>query len=298
MDFGGKQGAIRLGWLVGISALAATARAETSYEFVAHSAENYGSSGYCSGDPLTNANEDATYVDNGIVFYNQKEFFTNLLFDGRDITDQVNFSWGVDENDPNGSDFADIIFISGHSAGSCTAGSERSWINPGDNADGCAIYLSHKTSSSRHMTLGGATEGRDANAMIIYGCLTTLYCAYTAGSYDALSRSDGQFNLLNGFHGDVAEVSGYQSDLSEYSIDVVYDSMGDAWLDWMYWPDIGNGEDNCPSSIGWGANTSEMDDFFNNAAWTSLPNNGSRTTDKFYRICGCDPHNGAALPGC
>jgi hypothetical protein len=297
MQFGGKA-AIRLGWLISISALAATGRADTAYEFVAISAENYGSSGYCGGDALTNANEDATYIDNGIIGYHQFEYWTNLYFDGRDITDAVNFAWGADETDPSGSDFADIIFISGHAGGSCTAGSERSWFTPGDNIDGCSIYLSHKTSSSRHMTLGGATSGRDAAALITFACQTALYCAYTAGSYDALSRSDGQFNLLNGFHGDVAEVSGYQSDLSEYSWDTLFGAMGDAWLDWMYHPDVGGGEDNCPSSIGWGANSTEMDDFFNNAAWGSLPSNGSRTTDKFYKICGCNPHNGAALPGC
>jgi hypothetical protein len=297
MQFGGKV-AIHLGWLISISAFAATGQAETQYEFVAHSAEPYGTAGYCSGDALTNANEDAGYIDDGMIFYGQLAYWTNLSFDGADLTDAVNFAWGADETDPTGSDFADVVFVSGHSGGNCTSGSERVWITPGDDDDGCNIYLAHKTAASRNITLGGTTEGRDANAMVTYGCMTTHYCVYTAGSFAGLSRSDGQFNLLDGFHGDVAEVSGYQSDLSSYSNDALYGAMGDAWLDWMYSPNIGTGEENCPSAIGWGSSTTNIDSFYNTAAWHSMPSTGSRTTTKFYRICGCDPHNGSALPGC
>jgi hypothetical protein len=295
MKCGGMKRAIQLGWLISIAAFAVPVRAEN--EFMAHSAETYGSTGACAGDALTNANEDATYLDDGLAGYDQLEYQTNLFFDGRDITDATNFTWGDDDIDPSGSDFADVLFFSGHSGGSCTSPA-RTWITPGDVADGCTIYASHTTSSSRHVTFGGTTTGSELEAFVTFGCATTLYCAFTAGAYAGMSASSGQYNILNGFHGDVAEVSGYQSDLREYSNDAPNDAIGDAWLDWMYDSDVGGGADNCPSSILWGANSTETDDFFSFSGWFDLHNNGARSTTRFYKLCGCDPINGAALPSC
>jgi hypothetical protein len=289
----GNTKAIRFGWIAAVCAVALEARAEN--EFVAHSAENYGSSGYCSGDALTNANEDATYLDNGLGGYDQLEYWTNLYNDGRDFADQNNFAWGADENDPAGTDFADVIFFSGHGSGSCSSPA-RAWITPGDNADGCTIYLAHATSASRHVTFGGTVENREAKAFVTFACQTATYCQHTGGAYDAMSQ--GQFNILNGFHGDVAEVAGYQSDLGSYSNAVGTEDIGGAWLDWMYDPDVGGGADNCPTSIVFGANSSETADYFSHAGWYDFHDNGARTTHTYYRLCGCDPVNGVALPSC
>jgi hypothetical protein len=289
----GHHNAIHFGWLAISCAVAFPARAEN--EFVAHSAEAYGSSGFCSADALTNASEDAFYIDNGIAGYDQVDYWTDLYNDGRDFTDPAQFAWGVDNDDPYGTDFADVIFFSGHSGASCT-GTPRVWITPGDNADGCTIYVAHATAASRHATFGGATAGSDADAFVTFGCNTTQYCAFTGAAYDGMSQ--GQFNIVNGFHGDVAEVSGYQSDLSSYSNAAEFNDIGEAWLDWMYDPDVGGGADNCPSSIVFGANSSETDDFYANAGWFDFHDNGARTTNNFYRLCGCDPIDGPALPGC
>jgi hypothetical protein len=284
---------------MGLVALAA-APVRAEYEFTAHSAEPYGSAGYCGGDALTNANEDALYLDNGMSGYDQLVYQTNLLNDLRDFADSGNHANGDDNLDPTGTDFADVVFYSGHGGASCTSGSERIWMTPGDSTDGCTIYPTHATSSSRHVTFGGTTAGEDAEIFVTFSCNTTQYCVYTASSdpFAGMSAAGGQFNQLNGFHGDVAEVSGYQSDMGSFSNDAIYNGVGDAWMDWMYHPDVGGGADNCPSVIGWGANTSETDDYFTYSGWLDLHNNGSRGTDKFYRLCGCDPIDGAALPSC
>jgi hypothetical protein len=293
----GKRIAIQLGWLTVIGAVATESRADN--EFVAISAEDYGAAGRCAGDPLSNANEDGLYMDNGFTAYDQREYQTNALYDARDIADQNNFAWGADESDPYGSDFADVVFLSGHSGSSCTTGSERVWVTPGDSSDPtCAPYLAHKTSASRHARLGGVTAGRDADALVTYGCQTTQYCVYTSGAFKGLSATDGQLNMLNGFHGDVAEIAGYQADLGSYSSAAVNNDLGEAWLDYMYGTWSGGAYENCPSAIGWGANTTETDDFYSNAGWLDFHDTGARTITRYYALCGCDPYNATALPAC
>lgn len=293
MEWGNKV-AIHLGWLLTISAVATSGRAER--EFVAHTAEAYGTSGMCSGDTLNNANEDALYFDNGLTGYDQLVHWTDAFYDARDFIDPV-FSIGMDDVDPSGSDFADVIFVSGHGGGSCASGNERIWLTPGDNADMCTFYLAHQVVSSRHVRLGGTTAGSEADAFVAYTCNSTQRCAFLAGSFDTLSVSGGQFNILNGFHGDVAEVSGYQSDLSSYSTSVLYNYVGDAWLDWMY-AYIGSGAYNCPSSITWGTNTTKTTEVFEQHGWYDFPGSGTRATSTFWRLCGCDPVDGDALPSC
>jgi len=277
----------------------ATGRANADTEFSSHTVEAYGSTGMCAGDALTNANEDDDAFDNGFSTYDQQEHWSDAAVDGRDFADSVSFGWGDDDVDPYGTDWADVIFFSGHADSSCTSGSERSYLLMGDDVDGCNMNIAHASGGSRHATWGGTTAGEDAQVLVTFACETTQYCVYTAGAYDALSDSTGQFNLLNGFHGWVAEVSGYQSDLGSYSSDATNNYMGDAWLDWMYDPSVnGSGNDNCPSSIGYGANASERDDFFTYAGWLDFHDNGARTGTGFYKLCSCDPVGGATLPSC
>jgi len=277
----------------------ANGRANAEYEYVAHTVEDYDAYGMCAGSPLSNPHQDAGYFDNGLSGYDQLEHSSDLTVDGRDFTDSVNFGWGADDSDPYGTDFADVIFFSGHAASSCTSGAERSYLVMGDESDGCNIDLAHKTGSSREVTWGGTSSNEDAGVLVTFACETTQYCVYTAGAYDGLSDSTGQFNLLNGFHGLVAEVSGYQSDLSSYSNAATNNYIGDAWLDWMFDSNVNaNGDDNCPSSIAYGADASERLDFFSNSGWFDFHNNGSRSGLNFFMLCDCDPAGGAQLPGC
>jgi hypothetical protein len=292
----GKTLAIHLGWSTVICSVASHGYAIN--EYVAQSAEAYGTTGMCAGDALTHANEDGTYVDNGLSTYDDLQYWYDFACDGRDFVDPGLETWGADSTAEYGTDWADVMFFSGHSGGSCTSGAQRAWLTPGDDGEGCSMYLAHVTSGSRMMKFGGTTSGSDADVFITFGCATTYYCVFTAGGYSGLSDTTGQFNMLNGFHGDVAEVSGYQADLGSYSTSVVSNDLGDAWLDWMYDPNANGTEDNCPSSIVYGANTSETDDYYANAGFFDFHDNGSRTLHNFYKICGCDPHNGAALPSC
>jgi hypothetical protein len=270
------------------------------YEMVAFTVEAYGSTGMCSGAALTNPNEDDDYFDNGFSAYGQVERWTDAAVDSRDFTDATRFSWGEDDVGPYGTDFSDVIFFSGHAGASCTSGVERAYLYMGDNnpsPEVCQLNVANVTTSARHVTWGGAVAGSEADIFVNFACNTTQYCVWTAGAYDGMSA--GQFNMINGFHGDVAEVSGYQSDLGSYSSAAMYNDIGEAWLDWMYDPNANaSGEDNCPTSIGFGENSTEITDFFSYAGWYDFHDTGARTTNKYYRLCGCDPQDGSALPSC
>lgn len=276
---------------LGLSSLS-VGRAAAENELVSFTVQGYGTSGMCAGDTLVGAHSDAAYFDNGMSSYHQIEHWSDLAVDGRDLTDVSRFGWGADSSDPYGADHADVVFFSGHANSSCSSGSERSWLTMGDTVDGCSINLGHVTSSSHHMKLGNT----DANIMVSFACETTQFCVYIAGGYDALTQ--GEFNLLNGFHGLVYEVSGYQGDLSSYSNDAVYNYVGDAWLDWMYDPNAYGSADNCPTAIGFGANYSETLDFYTNAGWLDIRANGARTWTTYFELCGCDPIDGDPLASC
>lgn len=275
---------------LGLSSL--TVGSAAADELVSFTVEGYGSSGMCAGDTLANAHEDESYFDNGLSAYGQLEHWTDLAVDGRDLTDASRFYWGADSSDPYGADHADVVFFSGHGDSSCASSAERSWITMGDPYDGCGIFLANVNAASHHMKLGNT----DANVMVTFACETTQFCVYIAGGYDNLTS--GEFNLLNGFHGLVWEVSGYQSDLANYSTDATYNDVGDAWLDWMYDPSAYGSADNCPSAIGFGANYSETLDFYSNAGWLDIRSNGARGWTTFFELCDCDPVDGEPLVPC
>lgn len=293
---------LRLATLAVGLATTSTALAETEVVTFAATlfAKTNGSAYCCSGcDDLSQPPTDASkFLEGGFAAYTQKKSWSGAAVDGRDFTDATQFSWGTDSNDDAGTDFADVIFYSGH--GSYNSASQYTYVVMGDNNSGetCSPRIADDTAASRHMEFGNGGSGEEADALVFFACNTAQYEAWMAGSYHQLSAAGGQFNILNGFHGIVWEVSGYQTDLKNYAADAINNGIGDAWLDRMYDPRSGANTSNCPISIGWGADSSQTGDYYMNAGWADFHDNGARGWSHMYYICGCDPDSGQAIPTC
>jgi hypothetical protein len=290
------------GTLLCLGVVTQATSALATFEVVTHAVNQYaqtnGAAYCCAGcAELANPTGDANVFLTGGQFssnYNQVQQWTNRDVDGRDWVDPAQFAWGADNNDPQGTDFADVIFYSGH--GDYGSAAQESHIFVGDNNAGetCAPRVSDDTPAQRHMAFG-----LDADAFVTFACNTAQHEVWELGGYNALSQAGSQFNMLNGFHGVVWEVSGYQTAIQNYAADAIYDGMGDAWIDRMYTNRPG-AEDNCPVPTNWGANVSETDDYYNNAGWLDLRDTGARsgTLPRIHYVCGCDPQTGEALPAC
>lgn len=290
-----------LGIALAISAWSTTAVAEREVTTFAVSkyAKQHGADYCCySCDDTPSApRQAAMFVEGGFSGYDQISVNNDLWVDGRDFADSSQYSWGGDYNDPYGSDFADVIFFSGH--GDWRKDSMSSFIVMGDfnSNEDCYPRIADDDPDQRHMEFGNGGAGGEADVFVAFACNTAQWEVYNAGGYTALSAPKGQFNMLNGFHGVLYEVNGINEDVRNYAAAARYDAVGDAWLDYMYDPRT-PGASNCPMSIAWGANVAEVEDYFHNAGWFDFHNTGARDWVHRFYICGCDPMSGQRMPSC
>jgi hypothetical protein len=272
--------------------------ASADRELALFTPEIYGDGDFCceSCDDLPNAIGDGAHFDDGFASYDEIVENQNTTVDGRDFADSGWFAWGADSDATSGTDWADVIFYSGHGSATCDpAVGHYSSIVMGEANQGevCSPRTADRSGSSNgHMHFGGPTPSRDANAFVTFSCKSAHKCVWENGGYSPVDN--GQFNIWNGFHGTVFEVNGYQDDLEDYAEDAEWNDIGDAWLDHMYrWRKPG--ENNCPVAILWGANDGEMDDFYGNAGWYDFHNTGSHGYSNFYYLNNCNPKNGPKL---
>jgi len=280
--------------------VAPNAHADT--EIVTHCVDWYAKkhgSGYCCStcDDLPAQSYCTRFGVGGDFFniYDQSELWVNQDVDGRDFTDSTQIAWGQDSNDDQGTDFADVIFYSGHGSWISSVNEVQLTMGQSNAGESCRPTISFD--ATLHAELGNGGSGEEADVFVSVSCYSGQYEAWSGGGFDLLSHASGQFNMLNGFHGVVWLESGTNTSLGQYAAAARYNGVGDAWLDYMY-NGRGASPDNCPTSLGWGANSVETADYYNNAGWLDFHNNGSRSYYTIQYICGCNPDDGETLPTC
>lgn len=283
--------------LLALLAAAVPGNADAARELVMFTPEDFGAAPLCCTgcDDLPNTIQDGQHFDAGFVSYDVQEHWKNQAVDGRDFTDPDVSASGADSTSPNGTDWADVIFYSGHGSRTCDQFTGHwSSIVMGDRNDGetCSPRTAWASGFDGHMRFGGATASRDANALVTFACQTAHKCVWENGGYSPMQRE--RFDVLNGFHGIVWEVSGYQGDLEDFANDAEWNDVGDAWIDRMYrWRK--SGENNCPVAIIWGENEDEVLDFYDNAGWYDFHDTGQHAISLFIYLDGCNPKDGDEL---
>lgn len=276
-----------------IAVMIVSASAFAEYEMVAFGVRSFGAADECPGSDLTYPVLDATKVHNALedLGYDQHQLYSSHDVDGRDFTDRAREDWGRDENDPTGTDFADVVFYAGHGFRKCEANKYYSGLVMGDFNHGNETCLPN---SKSNMIFGDS--GGDANVLVFAACQSAQYCVWDHLGYNPLLNN--MANILNGFHG----ASHDDSTLDELYEDYIYSAenngLGDDWVDLLTIIRSGSDNDDCATSVIYGKYRSDRDNQYNNGGFFDFKDTGSHSGTGMYYICDCDPNAGDPLPSC
>ena len=249
----------------------------------------------CGGSNLTYPVKNAQMFLSELVRhgYNHVRANTDSNVEDHDLIDRA--FGGLDDVEPTGSDWADVVYLDGHGSHTCQSGKQTSRYYVGKKSANCAV------STRNHMRFGngpyGEDDDHDTNIGISFSCNSAQLCVWKGGGYSDMSR--GKFMIWNGFHGLSYDSKDNYNRLRSYVRGAKYDGIGDDWVDEMtdlkfwWWEPY----EQCATSVTWGANKSELRTHYKKGGFRDWHNVGRGWTGIFY-ICKCDPTNGERLPKC
>jgi hypothetical protein len=283
--------------------------AQAEYESVAHAVRLYGDEeGRCfcqdeASKPCSEPTIWETYAntfDNRMtttMSYAQTEKFFNMSVDPQDFIDPAlevmgpGVPYGLDNDDPYGTDFADVIFYAGHGNHGCsTAEGWNFEFAMGQQHGGSGQpweYCWLRT--DKHLRWGNS----DANAAILFSCSSVHRCVWNAGGYDAMAV--GQFNMLIGFHGSMLLSGTNNSLLDAYLSGTAYEGIIEDWVEEVTQIKSGSNNDECATGIVFGPTKAERDNVALHGGYRDLITTPSSNNSSFWYIDGCDPDDGEAL---
>lgn len=244
---------------------------------------------YC--DDWVDIMEDA-FDDEG---WNQTENRTNAEVDGRDWSDDSKVSYGDDDVDPFGTDFAEVTMLCSH-GGSTTNASDgyRSFFTMGDDDAGEAC----KPATDWHM-LFGDNSGGDAEVVIIGTCESAQWAVWNNTGYFHLRERDGSFNTWLGFHGISYDSSTDTNRFEDYVVDSFHNGLGDNFLDEMHRNPWGADNEQCPVAVIFCETTNDCDTQYEWGGFEDrhkVASSDLKSTSRIFYIEGCDPADGIAMP--
>lgn len=287
----------KIGWLatVGLVCLLVSAGARAEYEGVSFGVELYGGpSPQCSASGLNSARNDADAVRDALstMGYPQSEYYEDDDVDGYDFIDDAYCWWCSEDVDPTGTDFADVIFFSGHGGRTCASPVWRSAISLGDSTsttNACWLSLGNMRLSNN----GG--DASDANVMMLSSCQSAQKCVWDNHGFDSIVSGSTQFNILNGFHGLSWDNDDNTSWLGSYVTGAETEGLGDDWIDWMTDASFWYTEDQCATSMTWGTDSAACDLQEDHGGFMDFKITNPLNVTRYYYLSPCDPEDGEAL---
>ena len=275
--------------LIGIG-LASSPKAVADYETVLHSVQYYGGTGECPGADMTHTCCSPTESYYGQWF---DAFYSDYDYDqlsSRFGTSVKKRYWlpSNDQDDPEGTDFADAIFFYGRGDYDCdTQYREHSIVRMGSDADGCYVDLPGDPS------FGNGGAGEDGNILVAIADNLAQLCVWQANAFLAM-RGGNQFSAFAGYHGthhsglwDISEFDDYL-DLAEF------EDIGDEWVGQMYNYNLWSGDD-CAVFIIWAGFEADADDYYYHSGYKDFHGTLEFGVSKYYYHDGCDPDDGTEL---
>jgi hypothetical protein len=263
-------------------------QAYADYEAMAHWVENYGGEGECSGDDMTNPSDYFAEWYQHVYPEGQYEYDFNYWSHDTAV-DKIDFIEDGDHSYPNGTDWADALFVMSHGTHSCSASPYWSRIVMGDDngEETCRVY------QTSEIFWGNGGSNEDANAVLFFVCGSVQLCVWEAYGYHSM-RAGAQFNVLNGWHGTAMWSWWGLEDFEDYMDAVEFNGIGDDWVEelttlWI-WPY----DDDCATAVTWGSSEADMDDNYYYSGFKDFHSTGSGYS-AFYYIEGCDPASGEEL---
>lgn len=187
-------------------------------------------------------------------------------------TGQDTASYGVDS--------PDVVYI--HTHGSHTA--DYSSIVMGSATYGCTVR------TDTNMLLGNG----DMEVAIVKACQSGDRDTWLNGGYDAMISYNGVFSTWNAFHGSSSCGSFVADYVSDYAEDAVYDGLGELWLEYAYDDNGHDNNDDCPTSLVFGAVNKEAQ--YRYGGFLDRKSTGTKSAAAMWWISGCNPYKGYLLP--
>lgn len=291
-----KRRARLLGVVVGVVSMWSSA-ANADTESVSFGVNAYGSSGYCPGVALTHSIDDAqtfmaaTRDQQG---YDAYYVWTGL---GADWEDFVEGSG--DETSPSGTDWADVVFFSGHGAAAvCPGGGAPKFGKivagePGP-ANVCEIRVGGSTSN---VSLAAGGVNSDTNFLMLLSSRTLEFCAANYGNINYwvdAGNSGTQQTLINGFHNSPLDEDHNDLEVFDYVANAGTEGIGDDWVDLL--SSRGGFNSDCAVSSVVGYNTITNDSLYFYGGFNDWHDTGVHQSHWYYADCG---HSYCStIPGC
>ncbi|MBL4689578.1 MAG: hypothetical protein JKY37_33630 [Nannocystaceae bacterium] len=269
------------------------ADSHAAYESVAHGVITYQGPGTCNSSNLTYATYDAMAWDAAIVSYNSAYQSANAWkwldaqVDGADFWD-AGFFYGADETNHYGTDWADVIFFSGHGGHNGCAGSTRwTYLVMGDsNGGACNVVLG---STSNKVILGAPGASSDANYLMMHASVALRYPCAASGNiiYEIDGGGSGaELTLINGLHNSPLDELDNSSEVDDYLFYTEFNAVGDCWGDIMSM----RADDvyECSVSSVTSSSASTADNLFFYGGMSDFKDTGSHNQHWYYFDCARD----------
>jgi hypothetical protein len=265
-------------------------QSEGQYEAAVFGVNLYGGSGQCGSGAadLDHTVDDMNEVRNRLAAQGYQVSSTNNAnegTDGRDFLDTT--KGGLDHAEPNGTDWADVIFYSGHGR---RVVDQFSAILMGDNEEVC------EPNTRDHFRFG-STNG-DANALILAACQSMQMSVWNNGGYwTAFAGID--FSMFMGFNGNSFDSTDNTNRYGDYIVAAQNNGIGSEWVDLLtdLDPFISN-NDQCATIMIAGNSASQRRDQYNNGGFKDFHQPTTHAGSTYFYWCSCDADVANPLPGC
>lgn len=276
-------------------------------EMVVYGVSNFGGTGECSGDDLPSFSTEVDTIkgrfDDWIASgdWTSSRSFKNTGVDKIDIADAAKLSGGADTADPGGIDHVDVGFLLTHGAAEWGSRVYSRWVM-GSNSYGSGSWTDCRVFSDTDVSWGNSGSN-DLEVFISRSCESAQYEVWRAGvtdpaepAYFSVRTSTGTLSTYLGFHGDAYSGASHVTEMDNYVQHSLHDGIGENWLDYLYDPDPGANDDQCPSAIVFGSTATLRDHMYTWGGFRDREDTGTKGAATYYYVKGCDPLNGQALP--
>lgn len=250
-------------------------------------------------DDWADVMEDA-FDDEG---WDQTENRKNAFVDGRDWSDSYKQSFGDDDLDPTGADFAEVAMLCSRGAWSSDAsGHYWSLFTMGDDEEDC------KPTTNDHFYLGdveadalnGNDTAGDLEVAIMSASQSAQNVVFNNGGYLDGRAGDGTFWTWLGFHGASYDSNGDTNRFEDYVVDSFDDGLGENWVDELHQNPLFADNDTCPVALTFCDDLGECATQFEWGGFEDrhkvTPASGWSFLVDSYFVSQCDPVDGLQLP--
>ena len=264
------------------------------WEAVGFAGSYWGADDPCNLIGLGNWEEAMQGFEDGMldIGYTEAETRTWVARDveAKDFADSSMVTWGADNVDLEGTDWADVLFFRGHGSHTCSSTyGYYSSFSMDNSTNTCTV----NTKNHVRWAEGGANE--ELNQFVAFACQSGQYCVWENDGYHLANPNSGTyFAVWNAFHGNGAAKTNDGDRYYNYITTAWANGIGEDFVDMFTEIKTGADNDLCAVSIIFGIDEAKQDHIFTWGGFRDHDDPESTADSGFYSVP-CDPASGPAL---